>query len=341
MGESISPSDIGVVIQGPIQSVGRVLTDLKFRPYNSTADVKIMLQSIINLGSKPIVVTWQDQNIDEFSFNEKENIKKIPFPRVTIWKSLMNDWNKNSKYRQYYSTLIGTLELKNRGCKYVIKLRTDNLVDIHQLISFVLSLDPVDAKKYFYSPLINLDKPHMFFDFYSFSTTSKMEEFCNVMLYEKERTTNIHFDVFYRWTKHELKSKYSLSDINLIYPKYPFFTQAQLRLIREGLKEVFRPLPKEIWTSLYWRGEELGAKGLKDQYRFADTPAESILSNFDDMNYKKSDKSSVNYLSIPSFFITSRLEFHLNRTLAKLGGAKFSSTQFLRKIFNRRQKPII
>jgi hypothetical protein len=341
MGELISTSDIGVVIQGPIQSVGRILTDLKFRPYDSTSDVKTMLQTIINLGSKPIVVTWQDQNIDEFSFNEKEYIMKIPFPRVTIWKSLINDWNNNSKYRQYYSTLIGTLELKNRGCKYVIKLRTDNLVDIRQLISFVLSLDPLEAEKYFYSPLINLDKPHMFFDFYSFSTTSKMEKFCNVMLYEKERTTNVHFDVFYRWTKHELKSKYSLSDINLIYPKYPFFTQAQLRLIREGLKEVFRPLPKEIWTSLYWRGEQLGAKGLKDQYRFADTPAESILSNFDDVNYKKPDKASINYLSIPSFFITSRLELHLNRTLAKLIRAKITSTQFLRKISNSRQKPII
>jgi hypothetical protein len=336
MGLSISPADIGVVIQGPIQSVGRVLTDLKFRPYDSSDDVKTMLQTTLNLGSKPIVVTWQDQNIDEFSSDEKEHIKKIPFPRVGIWKSLINDWNNNSKYRQYYSTLIGTLELKSRGCKYVIKLRTDNLVDIHQLISFVLSLDPSEAEKYFYSPLINLDKPQMFYDFYSFSTISKMESFCNVMLYEKERTTNIHFDVFYRWTKHELKLKYCLLDINLIYPKYPYFTQAQLRLIREGLKEVFRPLPKEIWTTLYWRGEQLGVKGLKDQYRFADTAAESILSNFDGMNYKEIDKVSINYLSIPSFFITSRLELNLNKALAKLSGAKLKSTQFLRKIRNSR-----
>jgi hypothetical protein len=163
-----------------------------------------------------------------------------------------------------------------------------------------------------------------------------MEKFCNVILYEKEKTTNIHFDVFYRWTKHQLKSKYSLSDINLIYPKYPYFTQAQLRLIREGLKEVFRPLPKEIWTTLCWRGEKLGVKGLKDQYRFADTAAESILSNFDNMNYKKSDKVSINYLSIPSFFITSRLELNLNKILAKLSGVKLKSTQFFRKIRNSR-----
>jgi hypothetical protein len=336
MGQSISSTDIGVVIQGPIQSVGRVLTDLKFRPYDSTADVKTMLQAIVNLGANPIVVTWQDQNIDEFSSYERENIMKIPFPRVTMRKSFVNDWNRNSKYRQYYSTLVGTLELKNRGCKYVIKLRTDNLVDIHKLISFVLSLDPLEVEKYFYSPLINLDKPHMFYDFYSFSTTSKMEEFCNVMLFEKERTTNIHFDVFYRWIKHELKLKYSLSDIKLIYPKYPFFTQDQLQLIREGLKEVYRPLPKEIWTSLYWRGEQLGEKGLKGQYRFADTSPESILSHFDDMDYKKSDKLNVNYLSIPSFFVNSRLELNLNKALAKLGGLKLKSTQFLRKIRNSR-----
>jgi hypothetical protein len=337
MGKFISPSDIGVVIQGPIQSVGRTLTDLKSRAYDCTADVKTMLEEIKSLGSLPLVVTWHDQNIGNFSFDERGYIKKIPFPGVAIWKSLKNDWNNNSKYRQYYSTLIGSLELRNSGCKYVVKIRTDNLVDISQLIRFILTLDPLKAEKYFYTPLINLDRPHMFYDFYFFASISKVEEFCNVILYEKERTTNIHYDVFYRWTKHELNSKFSFSDIKLIYPKYPFYTTAQLRLIRKGLEEVYRPLPQEIWKSLYWRGEQFDAQGLKEHYRFAETPAENILSDFDKVKANVSDKSSMDYLSIPSFFVTSRLEFYLNKVHDYIG-AKRNSNQFLRNFARVRSR---
>jgi hypothetical protein len=334
MDRSISPSEIGVVIQGPIQSAGRVLTDLTSREHDSTRDIKAMLRDIRDIGSSPVVVTWQEQNIEGFSIEEKENIKQITFPKGTFWNSLRNDWNRNSKYRQYYSTLAGLLELKNRGCKYVIKLRTDNLVDIQEFIAFILKLDPINAEKYFYSPLINLDKPHMFYDFYAFASISKMEEFCNVMLYQKERTSNIHFDVFYRWTKHEIGSKLSLADVGLIYPIYPFFNHAQLRLIREGLSCVFRPLPREIWTSLYWRGEQLGSQGLKDQYRFAEMPIESILSDFDDFMYHPSTKLNINYLSLPSFFVTSRLELYLYKYSAMLGSVKLKLVQFLRKIVN-------
>ena len=332
---TISPSDVGVIIQGPIQSLGRVLTDLKFRQYDSTNDVKMMLRAINEIGATPMVVTWLDQNIEGFSAEERENIERIPFPKGTAWRSFRNDWNKNSKYRQYYSTLTGVLKLKERGCQYVIKVRTDNLVDLHKLVAFIATLNPTEVEKYFYTPLINLDKPHMFYDFYSFSSILNMERFCRVMIYEKERTNNIHFDVFYRWTKHQIGSQYSLSDIASIYPRYPVFTWPQLDLIRKGLAEVFRPLPKEIWSTLYWRGEQLGEQGLKDQYRFAETSAEEILNNFNSFNYKKSEKVNINYLSVPSFFVTSRVEVQLHKYSTRLSGAKHKLIQFTRKIRNR------
>lgn len=334
MGKSISPSDIGVVIQGPIQSSGRILTDLTRREYDSTNDVKVMLKEIAEVGSVPLVVTWNDQNLEGFSEDNRKYIKKIAFPKATMLRALRNDWNGNSKYRQYYSTLQGVLELKKRNCKFILKLRTDNLVNVNELLNYILTLNFSDAQKYFYCPLINLDKPHMFYDFYSFSSISRMEKFCNVILHEKERTANVHFDVFYRWTKHELGFRSSLNDINLIYPKFPYFNEAQLRLIRKGLVEVFRPLPESIWTSLYWRGEQLGSLGLKETYRFSETPTASIVSNFDTFPFKKSGRINVDYLSLPSFFLTSRIEIHLFKFSAKLGGAKRKLLQFLRKISN-------
>lgn len=335
MGNSISPSDIGVVIQGPIQSSGRVLTELTRRDYDSTNDVRIMLKEITEMGSIPVVVTWHDQNIEGFSEDDRKYIKKVVFPKATIFRALRNDWNRNSKYRQYYSTLEGVLELKKSNCKYILKLRTDNLVNVNELVSHILTLDPLAAQKYFYCPLINLDKPHMFYDFYSFSSISRMEKFCNVILHEKERTANVHFDVFYRWTKHELDIKSAWDDINLIYPKFPYFNEAQLRLIRKGLVEVFRPLPKSIWTSLYWRGEQLGSLGLKEPYRFSETPAAAIVSNFDTFPFKKSGRLNIDYLSISSYFLTSRIEIQLHKLSAKLVSARRKLLQFLRKILNR------
>lgn len=337
----IPASEIGIVIQGPIQSVGRILTDLTQRAHDSTLDVKKMIRESLEVGVKPIVSTWSDQNLNTFSAIEKDYISQITFPFAPAPKRLLNDWNKNSKYRQYYSTLAGIQELKKGKCRYIIKVRTDNYVDIKSIVNFVTRLSKSDADRFIYTPLINLDKPHMFYDFYTFSSVNKLEEFCNVMLYEKEITTNIHFDVFYRWTKHVMNSKFTIRDLSLVYPNFPLFTSAQLELIRFGLRDAFRPLPKDIWTNLYWRGEQLREQGLKAQYRFAEVPMSEVLDEFDHFEYKVQEKLNIKITSIPSFFITSRLELNLNKALAKLSGAKLKSTQFLRKIRNGRQKPII
>ena len=322
-------SEIGVVIQGPIQSVGRILTDLSHRTFDATQDVKKMICEAIEVGAHPIVSTWSGQSLELFSKDESDFISECVFPRAPVSRFLRNDWGTNSKYRQYYSTLVGVQELKKKKCKYVLKVRTDNYVDIKKLLHFISGLDESDAEKYVYTPLINLDKPHMFYDFYTFSSIIRLEEFCNVMLYEKEITTNIHFDVFYRWTKHVMNSKFSLQDVFLIYPNYPYFNPAQLELIRLGLSDAFRPLPKEVWTDLFWRGEQLGERGLKPQYRFADSTIDQIIEEFDSFGYKFRDGLNVKASSIPSFFLNSRIEVNLNTIVGKLkSGLRRLTQQF-------------
>lgn len=328
-------SEIGVVIQGPIQSFGRTLTDLNPRAYDATGDIKSTFKEIENLGAGAVVITWSKQDISSFSELEKKKIVQIGFPKKNILRVLRNDWNGNSKYRQYYSTLRGLQELKKNGYKYILKLRTDNLVDVRSLFEFLENLDASVANSYMFTPLINLDKPHMFYDFYAFGSLVKMEEFCNVILYQKERTTNVHFDVFFRWSKYVTGSKFTLRDINLIYPKYPTYTKNQLEFMRNSLAMVFRPLPKNIWTSLYWRGEMQGDVALKDQYRFSEDTVSMILSDFDSTKYELRKKINMNYQSILSYFLTSRIEIHLFKFSAKLGGAKRKLLQLLRKIFNR------
>jgi hypothetical protein len=330
----IPKSEIGVVIQGPIQSYGRILTDLSKRKFDCSADVKSMLQSVQEAGALPVVATWANQDLDLFTDAEKSCFVLSEFPRANVKMRLVNDWTKNSKYRQYFSTLAGVEYLKKMKCNYVIKIRSDNLVDLKNLIEFVSGLDKEEANKYFYCPLVNLDKPHMFYDFYSFSSLKKIEDFCNVMLFEKELTTNIHFDVFYRWTKHQMQLRRRLKDITLVYPSYPKFTQTQLNLVRLGLSEVFRPLPRITWTTLYWRGEQLGEQGVKPQYRFSNSSTSQILSDFDYFQYKRANGLNINWLSVPSFFVSSRVEIHLNKLKSKIGGLSRRLLKRSRKILD-------
>ena len=308
MSSSIHPLEIGVVIQGPIQSRGRTLTNLVHKNYDATNDIRSMLNEAFQAGIKPIVVTWDNQDLAAFTSHERKFIKCIPYYTPSLTQKLRNNWNKNSKYRQYYSTLYGVDHLIGQGCVYVIKARTDNYIPLLNLIKFILNLTTNEARNYFYTPLINLDKPHMFYDFYSFSSAVKLRDLCKVILFQKEINSNIHFDVFFRWTKYSINEKVKLRDLLYVYPKYPRFTLDQLKIIRLGLEKVFRPLPKEIWSTLTWRGEQFGTNGMKNDYRFAEQNMVEILQEFDGFTYKVSRFFSVDVPAIFSFFISSRTE---------------------------------
>lgn len=335
MPEKISIHEIGLVIQGPIQSTGRVLTDLSQRKYDATNDVSRMLEVAEKMGLRSTVVTWQNQDTSKFASKHSNLIQKIEYPPASIFTAFKNDWNNNSKYRQYYSTLLGVSKLKHQGCNYVIKVRTDNYTELTYLIAYLQTLSVQEASKYFYVPLINIDKPHMFYDFYGFAATETFYDFCQAILYEKEITTNIHFDVFYRWTKRIAHQKRSTKDFRIFYPKYPFFTRDQLDFIRYGLDQAFRPLPVKVWTNLTWRGEKFGEKGIKDQYRFSETSPEKILKDFDAYPFKITRKLNINFPSTPSYFFTSRIEVHLVNLNSKLKGLVRRILNLLRKILNR------
>jgi hypothetical protein len=274
MNYKISPSEVGVLIQGPIQSRGRTLTNLNHRVYDSTEDVKCSIRQAESLGWKISVVTWAGELLQGFNAEERNKVQQISFPLPGRSFSIRNDWSGNSKYRQYYSTLKGLQALQAQGCKYVIKVRSDNTLDLSSIAEYIYQLHEDELDGRFYSPLINLDKPHMFYDFYAFAQIDYFSNFCNIMLYEKELCANIHFDVFYKWVLHSKNGKVGLSDIFRVYPRFPKFSNSQLNLIRFGLAEVFRPLSEKTWKSVSWRGEFFGENGIKGTYFFSSTPTE-------------------------------------------------------------------
>ncbi len=325
-------SEIGVVIQGPIKSIGRTLTNLNKIDFDATSNIKLMLKESLLIGATPIVVTWENENIEKFTPEEKKFIRVLTFPKVSLRKSVRNDWNHNNKYRQYFSTYAGLQFLSQEDVKYVIKVRSDNLINIKEIANFACSLDRNIAEAFIFTPVINLGRPHMYYDFYAFGSVKKIQGICETMLFEKEITANVHYDVFYKQTKKALNSKFRLGDLTLIYPIYPFYTKRQLSLIRTGLKNVFRPLPKEIWLSVTWRGERFGSAALKETYRFSDSSEIDILGDFDVHNFRIRKYINIDIACIPSFFITSKFETRIQHGMAKI---RFEINRLANKYSNK------
>jgi hypothetical protein len=311
-------SDIGLVIQGPIMSNGRSLFDLDPRDYNCAKDIKEMLKHAISLKITPIVITWEGQDLSQFSQSERKYIKAVSFPKKNIVSRLRNDWEDNSKYRQFYSTLEGIKYLKKMKCKFILKVRTDTLVPLDLLVPYLETLlIDIDSKTIF-TPMIDLEKPNLFSDFYFFASTTCLQNFCELILYTKEICANIHYDVFYRLLMFMQKSKIGLKDVFIIYPKNRKYTSKQIKFIRLGLCEYFKPLPEMIWTNTNWRGSKIGKSGTKKTYRFSEFSTHEILQEFDSYNYRIVKSPNIEIENLISYVFSSKFERNIRKVKAKL-----------------------
>lgn len=311
-------NNIGIVIQGPIRSNGRRLSDLEALEYDCTRDIQEMLRLSISSKITPIVITWKNENLSGFSKVERAYIKTIAFPKRNILSRLRNDWEGNSKYRQFYSTLEGIKYLKKKKCKYILKVRTDTLVPLDILAPYLEKLSKSIDSTNIYTPMIDLEKPNLFSDFYFFASSNLLQDFCELILYTKEICANIHYDVFYRFLKFTLSSKVNLKDISIIYPKNRKYTLKQIKFIRNGISNVYKPLPKKIWTNTTWRGSKIGDHGTKKTYRFAEFSTHKILEEFDKYNYTIVSSPNIEIENLTSFFFSSKFEKQIRISKAGL-----------------------
>jgi len=83
---------------------------------------------------------------------------------------------KNIKYKQFYSTAISSEILRAKGFESILKIRTDQKIDIEHLLDSVERIDLSTKKGRIFTPLMNSDKPNMFYDFYYYSDDDRLQQ---------------------------------------------------------------------------------------------------------------------------------------------------------------------
>lgn len=76
-------SAIGVVIQGPVQSIGRTMKDLHARHFDASENCLDLVKRIKEWGATPILTTWKNQDLKNLSHLNSTDIQKIEYLRIS------------------------------------------------------------------------------------------------------------------------------------------------------------------------------------------------------------------------------------------------------------------
>jgi len=313
----LSVSNLGVIIQGPIHSKGRTMKDLRPREFDASENINKLFSRINSLGANPLLVTWEDQDLSNLSVDVMNGYMGIRMPRFSLAFRLRNNVSGNNKYKQFYSVQKGVQYFEQKGVEYILKIRTDQDFPVEVLLNHIEAMKENEIGERIFTPLLNLDKPNMFYDFYYFSSTKVMLRFHHILMNSKEICSNVHYDVFYRWKKKNEGIK--LGDIQLIYPKYPLFTKQQLDLMNTAWLESFGVFPRVCWREMIWRGEAFDESSVKPTFVFSEDDLDLRRSEI--LQKSHSSKLSIEITPLLSFLISSRAEDSLRKLRIKARGA--------------------
>ena len=331
----LSVSNLGVIIQGPIHSKGRTMKDLRPREFDASENINKLFSRINSLGANPLLVTWEDQDLSNLSVEVMNGYMGIRMPRFSLAFRLRNNVSGNNKYKQFYSVQKGVQYFEQKGVEYILKIRTDQDFPVEVLLNHIEGMKENEIGERIFTPLLNLDKPNMFYDFYYFSSTKVMLRFHHILMNTKEICSNVHYDVFYRWKKKNEGIK--LGDIHLIYPKYPLFTKQQLDLMNTAWLESYGVFPRVCWREMIWRGEAFDESSVKPTFVFSEDDLDLRRSEI--LQKSHSSKLSIEITPLLSFLISSRAEDSLRKLRIKARGALNRIARF-KSMFVRRSENI-
>lgn len=252
-----------LVIQGPILSTGRTGNSLhnpesgigkdKIVEYDSSEVVNFYINSYSTLFDVIIVSTWQGEDVSKILIRDGVHvIKSEDTLRSIVPVSRVQGYLGNNKLRQFF-TLRRALDFcKIIGINHVIKVRTDNLVDVSVLFKSSL----LDQHKLWFPGTGSCS--NYLEDFYFAGSLEHLEELCDSMLHGRSLYKSVHLDLFYKYMKLRLKPRsWSIFDY---FPQTNGWTEGQAKLVNVGNAEFFGYFPIEVWNSQVWRGEPIQEK---------------------------------------------------------------------------------
>ena len=318
---------IGVVVQGPLLSIGRTLRDVSSRNFNCAPEIEITYKLATELGFKFVLVTWQDEYPPECHPKiPDDSIFKIIFPSRRLLFRFFNNWKNNNKYKQYYSTLVGLNILNELGCTYVIKIRTDSHLDLEKFADFYKQMRNNDDLDKIFTPAMNIEKPDLFMDYYFGSRTETLRIFLKTVLNCKELYSNVHFDTFYKYTKSRLDLSYFKLRQNLYKKEKSQPGICGQKIIKKAWSECFTPGPFILYESYRWRGETFGAVNAEELFFSEEVEKNGkrstslALLNALDNSFAQMPKKifRINLSSMPTFLVTSKVEDKIVKTRSKI-----------------------
>lgn len=208
---------IGIVIQGPILSFGKIRRTMGWRDISKENTINFNCIATISSNFKKylpnfniVCSTWNDED----ALLKKELLLKIGSENLIFNEDntrpfvLSNNsiLPRNNKYRQIYSTLQGIKFLKSKGCGKFIKVRTDQEINVDLIANQLTSTNKFLVPK---KKVMN-DLPYLEDVYFAGDIDIFIKIFDNY-LSSKEKHLNVHYDLFFSIASYLLDKKFYFS----------------------------------------------------------------------------------------------------------------------------------
>lgn len=309
-GSKVRTTNFVLVIQGPMLSRGRTgktihISGKDLKPehivdYDCRDNIRKLIDCYGGLFDDVQLVTWEGELTER---DQKDHFSDIHIsiledktPKTWRPHEDRNPTLINNKFRQSYSSYEGLKAVFQRSPdSYCIRIRTDQWVDLFVFKSFIQAnvLHNEAYEDSIFVPAILGKNGPCLFDYYFAGCTGKLMEFfySHLAFNCLEFQDSPHTDLYYKYMYHLLKDKTDVPvTAYLAVNNRDAAPKAFMRKIVEYhvLNNIIVPLPKELHSSLIWRGERitdneeyLSRPNFKDAMFYEDwvrRPASEIIS---------------------------------------------------------------
>jgi hypothetical protein len=255
---------IGLVIQGPLTSIGRTGDNLRKSPeqllreggvvhYDCRPNIRRIISEFGHFFDEIVVSTWESEVREGDSF-PGARLVAAPDPGGIKQE---NHYKDNNKFRQFLSTLNGILELEKSGIGRAVKVRTDIYLDLKALLdSFASGMEKEADERLIYATVSN-PPTFLLHDLYFAASLPALKDFCeSVLAYERfEFIPSVHREMILKHAYFTYKEQIGVPD----WAYFPFSPPAgacseTAAIFEYMFANIYRTLDTGIFRSTLWRG---------------------------------------------------------------------------------------
>lgn len=276
-----------LLIQGPLLSIGKAghIAEVKkrslgkdeFISYDCRNNISKLVSDFGDLFDRIVVSTWENEvkagdvwpGVEIVAEPDPGEVKRDEYVPRSI-----------NKYRQFIGIQNGLKVLKNSSIDYVVRIRTDQYLDLRELISLLNSQEEKnDTYEKIFVPFVRRDD---FFvhDIYLAGTVQGLEKFCEAMIaYKKfEFIWCVHREMVLKHAFVNYKEYIKVKDSDY-FTWWPSLgsSKATKKIFSFMFDNIFVPFPPAVFRTVVWRGTKLSEEHIRLQK--IDSESTSVRKN--------------------------------------------------------------